>query len=463
MDGEFADWGDVPIAYSDPTTRGDSAGIDLGRLWITNDEHYLFMRLEVGGELSLQDGNDLVLYVDTDNSPATGLAVGGLGAELSWAFGRRRGLFVNGADTASIEHQHIGLLTAPTVTSTEFEIVLDRDAYPAPGVPLFPGEVIRVAFSVVNDGGDVLPDAVGGVTYTFAETVQPATPVLSLGKSDPGHLRVLSYNTNNRMFRRRREAAYRRILRAIEPDILTLQEVKDRSAQETADFVSAVLPVPPSGAWHHARAGGEASVVLSPFPIASVYTLGQSAAFLLDLRPSYDTQLLLVVLSPPCCDRNGPRQRELDHIMSFVRDARSPGGEIDLEPDTPIVLIGDANLVGYAQQRNTLLTGEIVNLEEFGPSFAPDWDGTSFEDLMPRHTHRPVTFTWSGRDFSPGRLDYVVYSDAVLKVGNRFVLFTPEMPGEVLEQYGLLRDDTSVATDHLPIVVDFVLPGSVKP
>ena len=68
-----------------------------------------------------------------------------------------------------------------------------------------------------------------------------------------------------------------------------------------------------------------------------------------------------------------------------------------------------------------------------------------------------MTFTWYGRDFPPGRLDYVVYSDAVVGVGNRFVLFTPELPDEALARYGLRRDDTSRATDHLPVVADFVL------
>ncbi len=145
----------------------------------------------------------------------------------------------------------------------------------------------------------------------------------------------------------------------------------------------------------------------------------------------------------------------MDLIMAFVRDVKSGEGAVRLNPGTPIALVGDANLVGHAQQRVTLLAGDIVNVDQFGPEFAPDWDDTPFTDLLPRHTHRPVTFTWYGGDFSAGRLDYVVYSDAVLDVGNRFVLFTPEMPDTALARYGLEWDDTLVASDHLPVVVDF--------
>jgi hypothetical protein len=142
--------------------------------------------------------------------------------------------------------------------------------------------------------------------------------------------------------------------------------------------------------------------------------------------------------------------------MGFVRDAKAGGGDVHLVPDSPVLLIGDANLVGHAQQRETLVTGRIVHTDAFGPQFGPDWDGTAFTDLQPRHTDDPLTSTWYGNTFSPGRLDYVVFSDAVLEVGNRFVLFTPEMPDSSLARYGLRADDVLVASNHLPLVVDLV-------
>ena len=38
-----------------------------------------------------------------------------------------------------------------------------------------------------------------------------------------------------------------------------------------------------------------------------------------------------------------------------------------------------------------------------------------------------------------------------------FVLFTPEMPAGVLQAAGLRPDDSLTASDHLPVVGDFVV------
>ena len=394
------------------------------------------------------------MYLDSDHDASTGIPHGGMGAELRWAFGARRGVFLVGGDSTPVEHQHIGLMTAPTVSSREFEIVLSRSAEPVSGRSLFSGPMIRVAFADGREG-DLLPDS-GGIEYTFSQESLPAIPAIALEKRDPSHLRILAYNVNNGMFRSERAEAYRRILGAIQPDLLTFMEVRDNTSEQTVSMVAPLINPSMSGAWHHAKAGAEGNVVMSPFPIRQVHQLGNSGAFVLDATEEYATEMLVIVLSAPSGRQNAARQHEFDMIMAFVRDAKSPGGEFDLEPNTPMVLIGDANLVGYAQQRRTLLAGDIVDTDQFGFAFAPDWDGSQFRDLMPVHTHAPLTFTWYGESFSPGRLDYVVYSDAVVDVGNGFVLFTPGMPEAALSRYGLMRDDTHTATDHLPVVADFV-------
>jgi hypothetical protein len=458
LDGAFEDWMGVPLAYGDPRDARDTASVDFGRLWITQDEDYLLLRLEVGVELSLQSRNAVTLYLDTDDDPATGLAVRGIGADLAWTFGRRRGRLFTGGDTVAVTHADVGLITAPTVTSAEFEIAFARDAEPIPGVRLFPGRTIRLSLAVASPGGgDILPDPPIGIPYTFVDVTPPALPAVALRKAAAGHLRVLSYNTNNRLFDPERAESYRRIVTAIAPDLVLWQEVRDHGSEDVLAYVGDWLAAPPGG-WHHASAGGEATVLLSPFPIARVDSLGGSAAFLLDVDPASGSQLLLVGLSVPCCDQDVERQHELDLIVAFLRDARAPGGVLTLEPNTPIALVGDANLVGLARQRRTLLEGDIADEAQFGPDAPPDWDGSALTDLIPRHTHRPTTFTWYGTDFSPGRLDYVIYTDAVLDVGNRFVLYTPELPEPVLARWGLERNDTDVATDHLPVVADFVLP-----
>jgi hypothetical protein len=66
VDGVFSDWNNLSPLYADPCGDQHSGSIDFGRLWIANDERFLFLRVEVGAEINLQDLNDITLYLDTD-------------------------------------------------------------------------------------------------------------------------------------------------------------------------------------------------------------------------------------------------------------------------------------------------------------------------------------------------------------------------------------------------------------
>lgn len=459
VDGEIDDWAGLEPVASDPRGDGAADGLDFGRLWMTHDAESYHLLVELGRELNLQDSNTVRLLLDIDADASTGRPQGGLGVEIEWDFGLRRGrrFFDSGPRAGGwrpIEYQDLALVTAPTVTSDTFEIVLSRQ--------ISPGAALRLAFIDRADGAapvDRLPD-VGGVRY--APTTAPPPPVepIPLAKRDPAHVRVLSYNTNNHLLEPARRAAYGRLLAALEPDLLLLQEVRDDTSAEVLEDLSPFLK-PGVETWHHARLGGEKTVLLSPYPILAERALGESGAFLLGLGPGRD--LLLVGLSMPCCRLNRERREEVDRILAFVRDARDGTGPIRLRRATPIVLIGDANLVGDASQRAALIGGTIVDTKVHGPTFAPDWDETSFVDLKPRHTDARRTFTWVGESFSPGRLDYVIYSDSVLEIGNRFVLHTPGMPAAALDAAGLEHDDTATASDHLPLVVDLVVGPAFDP
>jgi len=203
--------------------------------------------------------------------------------------------------------------------------------------------------------------------------------------------------------------------------------------------------------------------VVSRYRITEAFEITGNGAFLIDLRPTYDKDLLFIDAHTPCCSYDRDRQLEIDAFMAFIRDAKAPGGRLDLVPETPIVIVGDMNLVGYRQQLETMLTGNIVNVGTYGPSFTPDWDGSDFEDAKPRQTDLPLNITWydEGSSFWPGRLDYVIYSGSVMEVGNSFVAFTPGMPTDTLTAYGLQADDALRASDHVPVVADFVLPVEV--
>ena len=148
--------------------------------------------------------------------------------------------------------------------------------------------------------------------------------------------------------------------------------------------------------------------------------------------------------------------------MQFIRETKESISEIPLSENTPIIILGDCNLVGNAQQLKTLLTGDIQDTMRFGPRFSPDWDYSSFADLVPYCTNIPFAFTWYDRysSFSPGRLDFMIYTDTMLQPAKKFVLFTPAMPTDTLTAYSLNADDVLNASDHLPVVADFILKNN---
>jgi endonuclease/exonuclease/phosphatase family metal-dependent hydrolase len=70
-----------------------------------------------------------------------------------------------------------------------------------------------------------------------------------------------------------------------------------------------------------------------------------------------------------------------------------------------------------------------------------------------------MDFTWYSppSSFVPGRLDYIYYTDSVLRAVRRYTLFTPALSAEQLEASGLRTGDVLQASDHLPLVLD-VMP-----
>lgn len=472
VDGSLREWDRLEPAHTDATGDVEPGAIDLHRLWTGQDGRYVFLRIDLGSTVDLHENNRLTLHLDTDAEPGTGAPVRGLGAELSWTFGERSGTFRNDEDSRAVRHADLGLLSAPTVASTTFEIALDREASFS-GTPLFPGDTIRLALES-GAGEDWLPDATTGVRLVLeqgrARTSPPehADLTVSPGVAGGRGIRVLSYNVlRDGLFDPGRADAFRRILSVLSPDVVGLQEIYGHTPEETRSRFGELTETDPSG-WYAAGAGRDL-VVLSRFPIDRTFAIPgydeyESGGFLLDTRDRWGRPTLLVLAHPPCCSGGSPpaderRQEVVDEIAAFVADARSEGGRIDLPERSPIVVAGDMNFVGDARQPHTLRTGTIVRSDRSGYPSAPDWDGTPLLDVAPRTTGLPANFTWYSpdSDYPPGRLDYIFVTDSVLEVEREFALFTPALPGRLRGRLGLRADDVPTASDHLPVVADLVL------
>ena len=466
IDEASTDWSGVSVRHSDV---GDAEGIDIERLWAAHTQQYLFLQMELGQAINLQEDNQLTLYLDTDNDPTTGKQTLGMGAEVSWTFGERSGqVFRNGA-AEEVSHADIGFTSLPTVRADTFEIAIARSASPG-GAPLFQGDSLRIA---VSSGDDRLPDANGGLGYVLSEA-ETTLEAPSISSPPTSGVRLVSYNSVNNFDRGRsaifmadRQPSFRRIFDAVAPDIIAFQEVYDQTAAQTEAVAEDELGLEAEWEWSKE---GQDLVLGSRYPILDTHEIPgyedyESGAFLLDANEALGSRLVVVNMHPPCCNygpeegepsSNAQRQRVVDGVVAFLRDLKQGEGPFGVAPETPIVVLGDMNFVGAAQQRRTLRTGEIVNTDRFGPAAAPDWDGSPLLDTKPRQVASPMHTTWvdSGSSFPPGRLDYAYVADSVLEVVHEFVLYTPLLPEDVRTEYGLQANDTVKASDHLPVVID---------
>ncbi len=451
IDSVYNDWAGVPVAYVD--SAGDGNGIDLGRLWIADDDRFLFLRYETGIETDPSENQDIRIYLDTDANSGTGLSIGGIGAELEWRTGIREGTFYVGGST-TVHHEDIRFRGAATVTATQFEVAFGRDTLPDGSNRLFSGSQVGVLIWDA-DGGDQLPNNGDTVTYTLdVGSVPPVSPI-ALGREQATDLRVITYNIHtDDLWDANLQDDFGRMITAVAPDVLNFQEINNHTGDETAALVESWLPSGAGESWYWADRND--CQTISRYPVIDSWGIDGNLATLLDTTAVIGKQLLVFSAHPPCCTNDSGRQAEIDNFMSFIRDAKQPGGVLTLDPNTAIIISGDMNLVGLSRQLTTLVTGDIDDEATYGPDFNPDWDGTALTNLISRQTEKRMAYTWrnDSSSFWPGHLDYIVYSDAVIEVGNHFILYTPEMSAASLATYGLQNAD-SLASAHLLFCADF--------
>lgn len=301
---------------------------------------------------------------------------------------------------------------------------------------------------------------------------------------EPTDLRVVSYNVLwNTIFPNEnptQAAKFDRVVGALNPDILHLQEIgpNNPTAQDVVDLMNDIMPLPDDGTWYGHQSWD--NVTVSKYPLTMLETVTAPAPSstsyaisLVDLPDDqFDTDFYFMNSHFKCCGDVGSsedqqRQRQADALVNWMRDAREPGEFVNLPADTPMAVVGDLNLVGSLQPLQTLITGNIINEGSFGSDSPPDWDGTDLTDAHPLHNGTgPDDYTWrnDSSSFDPGRLDYVLYTDSVVDVANNFVLNTVEMTPADRSAAGLLQYDVTITTsdyDHLPLVVDFRFPEPI--
>ena len=317
----------------------------------------------------------------------------------------------------------------------------------------------------------------------------PTSTTSFLQRQDADIVRLLNWNVGiDSIFSEgARHESFGRIVRAVSPDVICLQEIDAHKG------IGALMSqITPGQNWHiHAVAD---NVVISRFPLLirdgeevvphPISRLGLEdfhygyAMVLIDIPNELSDQDLYVVAIHNK-SRSGPeniakRQRQSDAIVSALREQRLGNREGGPPTGTPIVIAGDLNVLQNEwpaddlQHLTTLLTGNIIDEQTYGPDMAIDWDGSQLDDARPSHNaQNEVFYTWriDQLAFPPGALDRVLYTDSVMTVQHSFVLDTTTMNEDALIGARLLSSDvllggTPGRFDHLPMIVDFKMPGS---
>jgi hypothetical protein len=495
LDGLFDEWTEASTLIDDPPDTRDAV-IDLLSVQALDDGQWLYLALDVGNEVSLQAlPGTLHLLLDADADRGTGVPLYGMdGVDLvvdlaasvvpQLSPDQRLGFGLRAIDErgelAPIERHGLGLIAAPTWSAPRFELRLARRG--ADGSAAL-GAGLRIK-AVYEEEGSILDDTEVG-SYRFAtraaeDAGMPQPEVVALRLQRPaGSTRVAAWNVSRNSFTDR-ATGFVRVLAALAPDVVLLDELPPELVEEELEALFASGPLGELGPWSFALGqpslGQKAAVAARgatvtpapglldvPYPEGSLealaervdapwleYLLGQeerrasTAGGWVELG---GTPVLFVAVDLQAAGWAGsPRDRMRVLETAAIRDRVA---QVLVEKPGPVVIGGDLNLVGSRTPLFQLLR-------------QLDVDGS---DLVPVDAVRlgeRTLATWRNeRDpFAPGRLDFLLVPDAVVTIANSFVFATEDLDDTTLSTLGLERELMAGLSDHLVVVADLLINGT---
>lgn len=482
IDGRFDDWASVPIALADPADALKAA-VDFGEVRISHDDRFVYLLVDFGRTVNVQklDGTVLLL-LDCDGNRVTGRSMHGLGGvdviikltppNADWPDQAGAGVGLRSTtyhpdpqDTAArrLSPYDIGFTFAPTYASDRFEFRIRRGVVLPQTAVTFTGDRFTGKL-LFRDRAGRLQDESGTFSYELAPVNRSAKPQARdpLSRAGEAGLRIVSWNVNQGALLTNSEP-FGRVLAAVDPDVILLQELTDRNtAGQIKGVLNRWLPHDGPQQWDvvFGAGGGNLRCV-----IASRLELTPSKPVELVPHPMWredhylravgtiiehaGKRLLVISMHLRARGRAGSREDlirglEVETLRQAIRSAML-GENIN-----GIIVAGDFNLVG--SRRPLDLMTRWLDLEDWSLKAAQAYqlDGLS-------------NATWADPDepFVPGRLDYLLYSDATLTLARSFVLDSRDLNPRWLDRHGLKLDDTASASDHLPLIADvkWVDPG----
>ena len=478
IDGKFQDW--EGVEFIEDNINDNEFAVDFTSLSITNDNRYLYIKFTTTEQIDLMDSGsngesmyNTVIYIDTDNNNKTGYVPSynsNIGSELGIFLNQRYVWYNTPNPNIQISLYDIGLFSAPTVTSNEFEIAIDLEAQ-YDGENLFPNQEIKIQLKdFISD--DAIPNINSEIIYNINSNNLNYT-TLNTEKEKEDLIRLSAYNVlYNGLDDNERLEQLKNIIKSVNADIYAFSECYDTSSETVKNILDEILPISNNQGWYVIKKEDDDLITASKFPIIQdwpneSYGIKKMHPCLIDLPDSLFTKDLLVINAHmSCCDNDNDRQEQADDFVNFILDAKSTGGIIDLANETPFVLCGDLNLVGLSQQLQTLTSGEIIDTEAFGIGGGMNWSNNDLRDEICMHVETPFSYTW--RDITPspgsysyGRLDYIIFSDDVMSSQKSFTIDTKFISQKKLNEMNLDVND-SFGSDHLLTTVDFDIPKSLS-
>lgn len=433
---------------------------------ISSDEHYLYLRMKVEqSHAALQASQEsLVIWLDLDDNPATGLKPTGsqdlasLGVDLAIEFsprspkGPRGGVRMSAYDAGGVarelNHSDLALHFAPSYAAewTELRFARRSDLVPALGDK---GHV-RGAFAIF-DASSQLVGWSDPITVAVGEGSPPPQRQVELPTKPEGAIRVMSWNAL-RDAPSSNPKPFARVFQAINPDIVLIQEW-DADAKTIASWFNRAMGTLPgsedqtwtvrdSAAWGVAIASKYPMQPLGPDSPDPAGSSRHPTRFVgaLVVTPLGDVAAGSVHLK--CCGAAGSKEDNTRRAQAFEINKLYSEAVDTSSPDAVRIIGGDFNLVGTRDPLDALRTGL-------------DSDGKNMIPANARVLGDTINATWEDHEsrYASGRLDWLVFGDHNADLLQAFVLDTTRLTDDSLARMGLDRKDTA-ASDHNPVVVD---------
>jgi len=422
IDGGFEDWKDVKVCAYDP--RGDAKGaFDLTKVYAASQGSVLYLRFDTTKLLNLQNGPEaegtLLVIIDLPNDQKLILDT------------RGRQAFLNDSLKERIHWDRLKYIVGPTYAQDEFEIQIDLGRF-----NVNRGDAISIQFR----GSDEL-----SVPIDFIFSQPSGIPKRRSHRHKPGtDVRIVSLNTYYEgLSDPNREDAMGRLLNSVDGDVYCFQE--EWKTEGHGEILKRLIPLESKGQWYIHKVHG--NVIASKYPLkalpskndryaAAYISLAENHLFIINVH--------LAAMGYIDSEEDRFRIRQANDIIAVIDEIRK--GQHGKDESPCIVIVGDFNLVGSRTPLDLIIDKKVHGLKNW---LTPNLIGES-------------VVTWRGgpRDsFSPGKLDYVVYSAETLIPRNGFILNSELLNRTERKQLNLHADDSKLS-DHLLITVDFQFSDS---